>query len=341
MILRSRFLAIPIHRIVFACGFVAAVSVLAPRSAGAGLGDCGQPASAGATPVATDALFILGAAVGTQTCDLCVCDVGNDGATTATDALTTLAAAVGQPVVLNCASCEPVSCFESSVPICGGLCPEGLTCLVDPEGGDQCECLNACEASSAPTCGGSCESEDPESICTHVNIAPAGVGSIDTCECLPPDVAFCENAEGPACEGFCAVGQECVSDGDGGCMCSSFPAQPACGSAAAPECLGTCADTLEGPTICEFNGDESCACVPFQGDETCLLNEAPVCGGVCSFGRQCAVESGECGCVAECEISSAPACGGACDDPAASCVVTTISVGEQMKDFCECWEIED
>ena len=58
-----------------------------------------------ASVTASDALFILGAAVGIQTCDLCVCDADGSGGVAATDALVTLRAAVGQPVSLECPPC--------------------------------------------------------------------------------------------------------------------------------------------------------------------------------------------------------------------------------------------
>jgi hypothetical protein len=54
---------------------------------------------------ASDALFILGAAVGIQTCELCVCDADGSGGVVATDALLTLQSAVGLPVTLECPPC--------------------------------------------------------------------------------------------------------------------------------------------------------------------------------------------------------------------------------------------
>jgi hypothetical protein len=54
---------------------------------------------------ASDALFTLRAAVGTETCDACLCDIDGNGTVTASDALSTLKAAVGQPVTLNCPAC--------------------------------------------------------------------------------------------------------------------------------------------------------------------------------------------------------------------------------------------
>src|SRR5262245_33115179 len=66
-------------------------------------GDCGQPATNGANPTATDCLYILKTAVGAQTCSPeCVCDVNASGGVTATDALTCLKKAVGQNVALDC-----------------------------------------------------------------------------------------------------------------------------------------------------------------------------------------------------------------------------------------------
>ena len=77
-------------------------------------GDCGQPVSNGAGPVATDCLFILQAAVGAQTCSpVCVCDLnGSGGNPNATDALSCLNASVGVPGLLNC----PVPCGDTPVP---------------------------------------------------------------------------------------------------------------------------------------------------------------------------------------------------------------------------------
>jgi len=63
---------------------------------------CGVPISGGPSPTASDALFILQAAVGSATCELCACDVNDDGSVTATDALVTLKRAVGQPIDLVC-----------------------------------------------------------------------------------------------------------------------------------------------------------------------------------------------------------------------------------------------
>jgi hypothetical protein len=55
---------------------------------------------------ASDALAVLRTAVGSQTCELCVCDVDGSGAVSATDALITLKVAVGQSIALHCPACD-------------------------------------------------------------------------------------------------------------------------------------------------------------------------------------------------------------------------------------------
>jgi cysteine-rich repeat protein len=68
--------------------------------------DCGDADDSG-TVTATDALVVLRAAVGLETCAGCVCNVDGEGAgASATDALRVLKAAVGQAGQLSCAACE-------------------------------------------------------------------------------------------------------------------------------------------------------------------------------------------------------------------------------------------
>ena len=55
---------------------------------------------------ATDALFILRAAVGLEVCDVCICDADGSGLVAATDALIALRAATGQQVTLACPACS-------------------------------------------------------------------------------------------------------------------------------------------------------------------------------------------------------------------------------------------
>ncbi|HYC55604.1 MAG TPA: hypothetical protein VEL28_11795, partial [Candidatus Binatia bacterium] len=66
---------------------------------------CGKPTdSSGVRPNATDALFVLRAAVGTVVCDvrLCNVDANQNSVVNATDAARVLRAAVGLPIVLTC-----------------------------------------------------------------------------------------------------------------------------------------------------------------------------------------------------------------------------------------------
>src|SRR5687767_12036751 len=88
-------------------------------SAGAGHLECGRPVSSGPAPVASDALAVLRAAVGSLQLPLCVTDVNRSGNATASDSLTTLKKAVGQDVTLQC-----VDCFAS-----GMITPAGGTLL--------------------------------------------------------------------------------------------------------------------------------------------------------------------------------------------------------------------
>lgn len=62
---------------------------------------------------ATDALFVLQAAVGLQTCSVEVCDANGDGQVTATDAAMVLAAAVGLPVDFLCPAPVSFTCGNS------------------------------------------------------------------------------------------------------------------------------------------------------------------------------------------------------------------------------------
>ena len=66
-------------------------------------GRCSQPVTTGATPTATDCLFILRSAVGTLTCDFdCICAPKGSLPIVATDALVCLKKATGVAVPLDC-----------------------------------------------------------------------------------------------------------------------------------------------------------------------------------------------------------------------------------------------
>jgi hypothetical protein len=66
---------------------------------------CGD-ANADRNTSATDALLVLGAAVGIVSCAPCMCDSNDSGLITATDALLALQSALGQMVTLSCPVCS-------------------------------------------------------------------------------------------------------------------------------------------------------------------------------------------------------------------------------------------
>lgn len=77
---------------------------------------CAQPLSTGAQPTASDCLFILKAAIGSETClPACICAPKGTLPATATDALLCLQRAVGQPLELNC-PCSQVTTSTTTDP---------------------------------------------------------------------------------------------------------------------------------------------------------------------------------------------------------------------------------
>jgi hypothetical protein len=323
-------------RVRFVALATAASLVLAPLAfdhASAALGDCGQPVSAGNASTASDALFILQAAVGSQSCEPCVCDVdGAPSATiTASDALRVLRRAVGQPLVLVCPDCPAGECDASSPPECGGACGAGLTCAPHPIQTDACVCLNECELSSQPVCGGSCDAATPAGLeCTPIRFTQGETVS-DVCMCLPAEFTVCVDVAAPGCNGVCRPGARCVADA-GACVCDALPAQAACGDAATPACAGICGPDL----ICVAQG-EACACVDAEDrEENCTQAQAPSCGGTCASGRLCAATgTGACECFDACALSQAPACSGACSE-GRQCGARTVNVGGSDLELCEC-----
>jgi len=111
------------------------VGVMAsPQLATATQGDCSQPVSAGERPVASDCLYILGVAVGADSCtpEVCVCDPTGDGATTATDALSCLKVAVGETTaILQCPCPATTTTTMPSTANCtnNGICNDGDDCV--------------------------------------------------------------------------------------------------------------------------------------------------------------------------------------------------------------------
>jgi len=95
---------------VVVCGIVADRL----ERAHANLHDCGKPVVDSDVVTTSDALFVLAASTGTETCPLCECDLDNSGGVFSSDALIALNASVGNPVLLICPAC-------SGGASCGGL----------------------------------------------------------------------------------------------------------------------------------------------------------------------------------------------------------------------------
>jgi hypothetical protein len=95
------------HLQTWLLGVIVAVAPSTPAFGASG--DCSQPVSNGAKPVASDCLFILRTAVGSQTCNpACICDVnGSGGKATASDALACLKTSVGGNGLLDCTCGTP------------------------------------------------------------------------------------------------------------------------------------------------------------------------------------------------------------------------------------------
>jgi hypothetical protein len=87
---------------------IALTLMASPSVAPADKGDCSQPSSTGSGPSASDCLFILRVAVGTQTCTpACICAPLGSLPTKTSDALLCLRSSVGQSVTLNCPCALP------------------------------------------------------------------------------------------------------------------------------------------------------------------------------------------------------------------------------------------
>lgn len=207
--------------------YTATVAFALALGSGAALaanGDCGQPASNGPNPVATDCLFILQAGVGAQTCNpVCVCDLnGSGGNPNATDALICLNVSVGVPGLLNC----PPPCGDD-VPVTKDKCSvgelialggsdldagwngaghnasivEGASILIGVVrrcGGDGAECRLDAECSGGETCDLTCDCDSTTN--TECEIT----GPVGGSNCLVAMNKSCNtNADCTSGEGTC------------------------------------------------------------------------------------------------------------------------------------------
>jgi hypothetical protein len=105
---------------------------------------CGDGDEDGTTD-ATDALFVLQAAVGSRSCTACLCDVNSSSGLTAADALIVLRVSVGAGSTLTCPACAPpavsfalqsdATCYGAHVEIPAEAVPSGALnqgCTADP-----------------------------------------------------------------------------------------------------------------------------------------------------------------------------------------------------------------
>ena len=201
---------------------------------------CGAPVTNGSPPTASDALFALRAAVGSETCPACVCDVDSSGSVTASDALAILRRAVGLGAALVCpppstTTTAPSTSTTTLSPTTSTLPPTTTTILgtttttittttvttppttlppttsttvststttttLDPCAGVDCSSLD--DACNVGVCqGGACQAQALEN----------GTGCDDAVVCTGPDVCTDGLCAGPD---SCTAGEVCDAMSD-------------------------------------------------------------------------------------------------------------------------------
>jgi len=272
------------------------ITLLAATTTGARAapGECGQPTSrGGASPTATDALFVLRAAVGIESCKSCICDTDASGLIAATDALAILRSAVGLGPALGC------------VAVCDPLCGDGI---VDP--GEECD-----DAGESPACDLDCTlafCHDATVNASAGELCDGGYAGSRVCDfdCTP---TFCGDGvvnstageqcedgnaiDGDACDSNCTLTRcrngivtdgEVCDDGEATAGCDIDCTVPVCGDAIA---------NLAAGEECDAGGGDARAC---DLDCTAALcgdgRRNPLAGEVCDDGN---VIDGD-GCDADC-----------------------------------------
>jgi hypothetical protein len=240
-----------------------------PTPATAANGDCGQPVSTGASPTASDCLFILKVAVGSQTCDpACICNTdGNPptGGTSATDALLCLKIAVGQPgVSLNC---MPTPCPPTTIPT--AKCSSAD--FIADYGSDLDTGWKGTGHNAEVTVGAKISVRilkrctNDQSVCTKDSECSGGTCEL-TCDCDDPNNSDCE-VIGPTHQKRCLISlAPCNVDGD-------CPAGQTCESFFGP------------PLPLSAEGTPACVTSYFQQDVTGTANPQTGEGSVSSFLR--------------------------------------------------------
>lgn len=210
-------------RIVSMIVALLAAAVAAAPPVSADLGDCAQPVSTGAAPVASDCLFILNVAVGADVCaPACTCAPRGTLPTTASDALVCLAVAVGGSTLLSCpcpvatttttaapttttttssttSSTTTVTVTTTTVPdaCTPNPCQNGGTCFPSGPADFFCACVPDWTGPTCGDCGYAC-SEDPDYYRSRF------------LSCVV-DTEFCDRPYA-TCPEFCAGWMGCTGD---------------------------------------------------------------------------------------------------------------------------------
>jgi hypothetical protein len=122
-----------------------------------------------------------------------------------------------RPTTTTVATPLPPLCAASPYPECGGLCPQGESCVahVGRNASGSCRCFSVssvgglCGGATTPQCDGTC---------------PKGttcMGDVGQCVCFDVFGATCGFFGPPECAGECpAATPICRDDGAGGCVCA-------------------------------------------------------------------------------------------------------------------------
>ncbi len=166
---------IPLGRTLLSLSCVLGLAVVLAAVSPAGAA-CSQPVTVEGDATLKDCLFIAKAALGTESCEPCVCDVNGSGEVRITDALVCLRHVLGGEVPLDCPPClgstttTLPSCASCNDALFGQAAPEELCEEAAPfydemldcpcrECGDVCglaECDIATPASTAASQGWQC-----------------------------------------------------------------------------------------------------------------------------------------------------------------------------------------
>lgn len=272
------------------CGIVVAAS---PCRARAATGDCGQPISDGAAPVASDCLYILNVAVGAASCSPpCICAPSGTLPTAAVDALACLIAATGGNVVLNC----PCDTTTTTLPI-GAACPDTLEITAFARTGVPCGDDEDCPVGSCDLALGRCvtatdfdfgwtgighdlDTNDGQRVLTRLSCgdtAPCGTCQLDgpdptggACRCANDNRSICD-------EPFAADQDDC---GGGVCNCYFGPPVPL-SSGGLPACIVNRLTESVSGSIDVDSGDIDVTlalrAIYYTGEE--MIRPCPYCAG--------------------------------------------------------------